>query len=283
MPASSAIELASGDVMEVQFSASRISYSVLGTVTSLTGMPEEGISLEARSEQKGYHEETITDAEGKYRLRGLLPGTRYTVKVVLKEGTEGLSRIERASPSSVTVEVGTNDTAAVDFVVFDQASTTIITGYAEGAGLKVWQKHLTLRIVSASDVQNIEQSMPLPLSYFFEVQGLPKSKYSVQLMSGLSEKTHTFETHTVEVDLERHPQIDVGPLKFVLKERQEKQDLTPAPVLPVIVGLLVILVFASMPRLKDGYQWAAGLGASTTAGAQSKKDVRKPTLRKRTY
>lgn len=269
--------------MQVQFSASRISYSVLGTVTSLTGKPEEGISLEARSESKGYYEETITDSEGRYRLRGLIPETVYTVKIAVKEDNEGLSRIERASPSSVSVQVGTNDTTAVDFVVFDQPSTTIITGYAKGVGLKFWQQHLTVRIVSASDVPKIERVIPLPLSYFFEIQGLPKGKYSVQLMLGLSERTHKFESHAKEVDLERHPQMDVGPLQFIVDEHHQKQDLAPAPVLPVIVGLMVIVVFASMPRLKDGYQWLVGSGMSSAAAVQPKKDIRKPTLRKRTY
>lgn len=79
--------------------------SVLGSVTSLSGKPEEGITLEARSVSRGYYEETITDAEGKYRLRGLLPNSSYTIKVVLKVDKVGLFKIERASPESVVVEV----------------------------------------------------------------------------------------------------------------------------------------------------------------------------------
>lgn len=79
--------------------------SVLGTVTSLSGKPEEGISLEARSVSRGYYEETITDSEGKYRLRGLLPNTEYTIKAILKVDKPGLPKIERASPSSVSIEV----------------------------------------------------------------------------------------------------------------------------------------------------------------------------------
>lgn len=283
-PASLAIDLESGSVVELGFDASRISYSVLGTVTSLTGKPEEGISLEARSELKGYYEETITDAEGKYRLRGLLSNTSYTVKVVLKEDNEGLSRIERASPTSYTVQVGANDTTGVDFVVFDQPPTTIITGSAEGAGLDKWQQHLTVRVVSAGGAAKIERVIPLPLSYFFEVQGLPRGQYSVQLMLGLSEKTHKFESESVDVDLERHSQIHVGPLHFLAQEQHQKQDLASAPVLPVLVGLLVITMAVSMPRLlKEGQQWVAGSGLSSTAAVQAKKDSRKPVLRKRTY
>lgn len=283
-PASLAIDLESGSVVELSFSAYRISFSVHGTVMSLTRRPEEGISLEARSESKGYYEETITDSEGRYRLRGLLPDTAYTVKVVLKDTKEGVSKIERASPSSYTLQVGANDTTAVDFVVFHQPHMTIITGTAEGAGLVKWQQHLTVRVMSAGDNAKIERVIPLPLSYFFEIQGLPRGKYSVQLMLELSGKTHKFESESVDIDLEQHPQVHIGSLRFSVQERHQKQDLASAPVLPLLIGLLVISVAVSTPRLlKEGQQWVAGSGLSNPPAGQPKKDVRKPTLRKRTY
>lgn len=65
----------------------------------------EGITVEARSDSRGYYEETITDSDGKYRLRGLLPNTKYTIRAVLKMDKPGLHRIERSSPSSVSVQV----------------------------------------------------------------------------------------------------------------------------------------------------------------------------------
>eukprot|EP00250_Pteridium_aquilinum_P020313 c24781_g1_i1 orf=109-3804(+) len=281
-PASFSIDLESGSVVELDFSASRISYSAHGMVMSLTGRPEEGISLEARSETKGYYEETVTDSEGKYRLRGLLPDTAYNIKVVLKDVKEGLSKIERASPSSYSLQVGANDTTAVDFVVFHQPHMTIITGTAEGAGLAKWQQHLRVRVVSIGDNAKIERTIPLPLSHFFEIQGLPRGKYSVQLMLGFSGRTHKFESESTDVDLEQSPQIHVGALHFSVEERQQKQDLASAPVLPLLIGLLVISVAVSAPRLlREGQQWVGGSGLSSTAAAQPKKDVR--TLRKRTY
>lgn len=60
--------------------------------------------MEARSESKGYYEETLTDSTGSFRLRGLLPDTTYAIRVVSKDGMES-GRIERASPESVTVTV----------------------------------------------------------------------------------------------------------------------------------------------------------------------------------
>lgn len=80
------------------------SLSATGTITLLSGQPKDGVSVEARSESKGYYEETVTDTSGSYRLRGLHPDTTYVIKVVKKDGF-GSTKIERASPESVTVKV----------------------------------------------------------------------------------------------------------------------------------------------------------------------------------
>lgn len=77
----------------------------MGVVTLLSGQPKEGVSVEARSESKGYYEETMTDSSGSYRLRGLIPDTSYIVKVVSKDGSEGSNKFERASPESRSIEV----------------------------------------------------------------------------------------------------------------------------------------------------------------------------------
>ena len=76
----------------------------MGRVTLLSGQPKEGVPMEARSESKGFYEETVTDSSGNYRLRGLLPDTTYMVKVVEKGDLKSI-RIERASPESVAVKV----------------------------------------------------------------------------------------------------------------------------------------------------------------------------------
>lgn len=79
-------------------------FSAMGLISLLSGQPKEGVSIEARSESKGYYEETVTDSSGNYRLRGLHPDTTYVIKVVRKDGL-GSTKIERASPESVTVKV----------------------------------------------------------------------------------------------------------------------------------------------------------------------------------
>ncbi|CAN4113610.1 unnamed protein product [Withania somnifera] len=277
-PPAEAIELGSGESKEVVFHATRVAYSAMGVVTLLSGQPKEGVSVEARSKSKGLYEETVTDSTGFYRLRGLLPDTTYVIKVARKFAPDG-AMIERASPESLTVQVKAEDSKGLDFVVFEQPERTILSGHVEGHRIKESNSHLHVEIKSAADPSKIEYNFPLPLSNFFQVKDLPKGKHLVQLRSSLPSSTHKFVSDVIEVDLEKHSPIHVGPLKYKIDFNHQKQDLTPAPVYPLFVGVSVIALFVGMPRLKDLYQMMMGMSSSVSA----KKDVKKAVVRKKTY
>lgn len=280
-PSAQVIELGSGESREVTFHATRVAYSATGTVTLLSGQPKEGVSVEARSVSKGYYEETLTDSSGSYRLRGLVPEATYVIKVVKKDGL-GTNRIERASPESVTIQVGSGDIRDLDFVVFEQPEVTILSCHVEGQRMKEPQSQLLVEIKSASDSSKTETVFELPVSNFFQVKNLPKTKHLLQLRTSLQSRTHKFESEIIEVDLERTAQIHVGPLRYSFEEDHQKQELTPAPVFPLIVGVSVIALFISMPRLKDLYQATVGIptpGFMTIA----KREPRKPAVRKKAY
>ncbi|GAB2282181.1 hypothetical protein Dimus_016732 [Dionaea muscipula] len=279
-PAAQAIELDSGESKEIVFEAIRVAYSAMGAVTLLTGQPKEGVSIEARSASKGYYEETLTDSSGSYRLRGLLPDTTYIIKVVNRDDLRGgWPRIERASPESVTVKVGSEDIKGLDFLVFEQPEMTILSCHVEGERIGELQSHLLVEVKSASEPSKVEAAFPLPLSRFFQVKDLPKGRHLLLLRSGFPLSTHKFISEVIEVDLEEHTQIHVGPLRYKLEGTIHKQELTPASVLPLVVGVLVIVLIINMPRLKDLYQAASGVVMSATA----KKEIRKPAIRKKTF
>ncbi|KAL4202422.1 hypothetical protein AMTRI_Chr02g263630 [Amborella trichopoda] len=281
-PAAQAIELGSGESREVFFHANRVAYSAMGTVSFLSGQPKEGVFVEAKSQSKGYYEVTSSDSLGFYRLRGLLPNTTYMIKVVAKEDPGGI-RIERASPDGVAIEVGYEDVKGVDFIIFEQPEMTILSGHVKGVGLEELQPHLSVQVKSATDPSVVVAVLPLPLSFYFQIRDLPKGRHLVQLISGLSSSAYVFKSEIFEFDLEKHTQIHVGPLTYKLDERNYKTEVTPAPAFPLIVGMAVIALFISMPRLKDLYQWAAGIAPSGSLATAPKKEVRKPIIRKRTY
>lgn len=278
-PPALAIELESGESKLVVFQATRVAYSAMGAVSLLSGQPKEGIYVEARAESEGYYEEATTDSSGYFRLRGLLPETTYLIKVVSKD--IGVVGIERASPESLAIKVGSEDIRGVDFIVFEQPELTILSGHVEGTGLEALQPHLSVEIKSVSGTSKVQSVLPLPLSYYFQIRDLPKGKHLVQLRSGLPAKTHRFESEVIEVDLEKYPQIHVGPMKYSVEEYHQKQELTAAPVFPLVAGVGVILLFISMPRLKDLYQAAVEKTPIGSSSVSSKKEARKPLVRKR--
>ncbi|XP_076883578.1 uncharacterized protein LOC143532402 [Bidens hawaiensis] len=278
-PSAQAVELGSGESTKVVFHATRVAYSAMGVVSLLSGLPKEGVSVEARSDSKGYYEETVTDSLGNYRLRGLHPDTTYTIKIAKINGF-GTSNIERASPESVEVNVGYEDIKGLDFLVFEQPEITLLTGTVQGSGNKEVYEHLKLEVRSASDPSSIESLLPLSISNFFQVKGLPRGKHLLQLRSTLTPRTLRFESEVIEVDLEKNTQVHVGPLTFKVEDDHHKQELTPAPVYPLIIGVSVIALFISMPRLKDMYQSNAGAQGPS---ASTWVPVTKKTVRKKTY
>ncbi|KAE9598205.1 hypothetical protein Lal_00003964 [Lupinus albus] len=280
-PPAKAIELGAGESKEVIFQATRVAYSATGLVTLLSGEPKGGVSVEARAESKGYFEETVTDSSGNYRLRGLHPDTVYFVKVS-KRDVLGNSNIERASPDSVAVKVGTEDIKGLDFIVFEEPEITIVSCHIEGNTTDELRKHIMVEIKSASDTTKIESVFPLPISNFFQVKGLSKGRHLLQLRSGFPSSSLKFESDVIEVDLEKNIQIHVGPLRYRIVEDQLKQELTPAPILTLVGGFLFIALVLSIPKLKDLYEATVDIptpGFSST----SRKDVKKPILRKKTY
>jgi len=170
----------------------------------------------------------------------------------------------------------------LDFLVFEQPELTILSGHVEGKRIDELHSHLRVEIKSANDPSKIESVFPLPLSNFFQVKDLPRVKHLLQLRSALPSATHKFESDVIEVDLEKHTQIHVGPIRYRVEEDFHKQELTTAPVYPLIAGVSVIALFICMPRLKDLYQATMGVYVSSS-NANGKKEVRKPVIRKKTY
>ncbi|KAG2258897.1 hypothetical protein Bca52824_078191 [Brassica carinata] len=259
-PSTLAIELGSGESSEAVFEATRVAYSAMGRVALLSGQPQEGVAIEARSDSKGYYEETTSDIDGNYRLRGLHPGATYVIKVSKRNGL-GKNNIERASPESVSLQIGYEDIHGLDFLVFEQPETTILTCHVEGKQHEEINTNLLVEIKSASDVSKIENVFPLPLSNFFQVKGLSRGKHLVQLKSNRPLGSHKVVSEIIEVDFETNAQIHVGPLRYSIEADQQSQEVTPAAILPLVTGIAAIALFISIPRLKDIYQSTVGFSA----------------------
>jgi hypothetical protein len=80
-PNAQSIVLKKGENPEIVLRGTRIAYSVMGTLRSLNGAPEEKLTVVATGIEENSYEEGTSDAEGKYRLRGLKAGNQYAITV----------------------------------------------------------------------------------------------------------------------------------------------------------------------------------------------------------
>ena len=114
-----------GDHIDILLKAKRVAFSVFGKVNSLMREKLENLFIQAQNIDTKIIQETPIMKTGEYRLKGLIPGEKYKVKVKIPED----SNIERALPINILLDISKNDTYGVDFVVFNKYKEIDIRGY----------------------------------------------------------------------------------------------------------------------------------------------------------
>lgn len=113
----------------------------------------------------------------------------------------------------------------VDFVVFEHSPSARLSGVVEGQDeveTRRWLPHLSVEVKACAEMGNV-QVKRISGTNFYEFGGLGNRKYCVRLISDLPDQTHDFWSDLVEVDMETRQYFRMEPLKFVMKERLEKQ------------------------------------------------------------
>ena len=114
-----------GDHIDVLLKANRVAFSVFGKVNNLMREKLENLYIQAENVESNIIQETPIMKNGEYRLKGLIPGQKYIVKVKIPKD----SNIERALPLNVKLNIEKNDTFGVDFIVFNKYKEIDIRGY----------------------------------------------------------------------------------------------------------------------------------------------------------
>ncbi|VDP98706.1 unnamed protein product, partial [Trichobilharzia regenti] len=173
------VQVEEGKSAVVILSAHRIAFSASGTVTSLAGIPEPGVLVEAawlpdppktmhndvlhlessvnmscqlRSDQINIipREQSLTDSDGNFRIRGLIPGCVYTISVHNSSSTlinsiadqlsvdsssssSSLSRrgVERAIPCHLNLQMPSTDTSGLHFYVIRHTYASTVSYFSK--------------------------------------------------------------------------------------------------------------------------------------------------------
>lgn len=120
-PPSEMVEVAEGATVEVRIMGHRVAFSCFGTVISPCGDPEAGVVVEAVSVEGGskcnhLQEEALSERNGNFRIRGLLPKCTYEVR--MKVGPQINEEFERITPAGSNITVLTGDVQGPRLVAF---------------------------------------------------------------------------------------------------------------------------------------------------------------------
>ncbi|KAK3103627.1 hypothetical protein FSP39_020627 [Pinctada imbricata] len=126
-PASQMLEIHQGINNPITIKGVRVAFSCYGSVTSLNGEPEAGVIVEAVGQGldcTAYQEESKTEPDGTYRIRGLQPKCMYEVR--LKPDVN--KHIERSAPTSRILSIENSDYKDVDIIAFRRINQMDISG-----------------------------------------------------------------------------------------------------------------------------------------------------------
>ncbi|XP_063790451.1 BOS complex subunit NOMO3-like [Pseudophryne corroboree] len=235
-PSSQMIEAQEGQNLKIQITGYRTAYSCYGTVFSLNGEPEQGVSVEAMGQNDCsiYGEDTVTDEEGKFRLRGLRPGCLYHVQLK----SEGNDHIERALPPYRAIEVGSNDIDDVNIIAFRQINQFDLSG-----NVITSPEHLSTLLVKLYKSDNLDnpiQSVSLGQSLFFHFPPLLRDgeTYVVQLDSTLPKSQYDYTLPQISFSTQGyHKHIT---LTFNPTRKLPEQDVVQGSYLALPLTLLLL-------------------------------------------
>ncbi|CAM5086897.1 unnamed protein product [Natator depressus] len=236
-PSSQMIEVQEGQNLKITITGHRTAYSCYGTVSSLNGEPEQGVSVEAvgQKECNIYGEDTVTDEEGKFRLRGLLPGCVYHVQLK----AEGNDHIERALPQHRAVEVGNSDIDDVNIIAFRQINQFDLSGNVITSS--EYLSTLWVKLYKSENLDNPIQTVSLGQSLFFHFPPLLRDgeNYVVLLDSTLSKSQYDYTLPQVSFTATGyHKHIT---LVFSPTRKLPEQDIPQGSYIALPLTLLLLL------------------------------------------
>ncbi|KAM7418652.1 hypothetical protein PAMA_015993 [Pampus argenteus] len=236
-PSSQMITVEEGQNLSIDITGIKTAYSCYGAVQSLSGDAERDVAVEAvgQGECSIYSEDTVTDEEGRFRLRGLLPGCKYLIQL----RAEGNDHIERALPQHRAIEVGSNDIGGVNIIAFRQINQFDLSG-----NVITTPEHLptlSVKLYKSDNLDNPINSVSLGQSLFFHFPPLDRDgeSYVLMLYSTLSRSQYDFTLPQVSFTssgYHKHITLTFNPTRKV-----PDQDVAQGSYIALPLTLLLLL------------------------------------------
>jgi hypothetical protein len=194
------IDIEDGHHAEKTLKATRVAFSVYGNVQKMSGTPLEEARVVAKCVGCDKDEETVAEVDGSFRLRGLIPGKKYSLKVIAKD-------IERSVPNHIQITMDKEDSLNHQFLVIMRSSFIEISGSVdfEGEDQKAVFREDPKAIVELYDPENLDtpiQSWQLSLSRYFQFSSLPRKAYVVRVTPKRGANDRRYDSKTFRISQE---------------------------------------------------------------------------------
>ncbi|KAH0631887.1 hypothetical protein JD844_019781 [Phrynosoma platyrhinos] len=274
-PSSQMIEVQEGQNLKITIIGYRTAYrSVVGISVEAVGQGQCSI----------YGEDTVTDEEGKFRLRGLLPACVYHIQLK----AEGNDHIERALPQYSAIEVDSSDIENVNIIAFRQINQFDLSG-----NVITSSEHLPtlwVKLYKSENLDNPVHTVSLGQSLFFHFPPLLRDgeNYVVLLDSTLSKSQYDYTLPQISfttIGYHRHITLVFNPTR-----KLPEQDIAQGSYIALPLTLLLLLagynhdkLIPLLLQLTSRLQGVRALGqtGSDTGGLEDvKRQAKKQKMRR---
>uniref|UniRef100_A0A8C5HGI7 Nodal modulator 1-like n=1 Tax=Gouania willdenowi TaxID=441366 RepID=A0A8C5HGI7_GOUWI len=282
-PASQMISVEEGQNLSIDITGIKTAYSCYGAVQSLSGDAERDVAVEAvgQGDCSLYSEDTVTDEEGRFRLRGLLPNCKYVIQL----RAEGNDHIERALPQQREIEVGSSDIDGVNILAFRQINQFDLSG-----NIITTPEHLptlSVKLYRSDNLDNPINSVSLGQSLFFHFPPLDRDgeSYVLMLCSTLSRSQYDFilpQVSFTSSGYHKHITLAFNPTRKV-----PDQDVAQGSYIALPLTLLLLLaaynhekVIPLLLQLANRIQGVRTMGQTSSDGPALDDAKRQPKRQK---
>jgi hypothetical protein len=206
-PKAISITLKEGESKTVKIVGKRVAYSCFGNLKTLNSKPLEGVVVQAIGDKN--YEEGVSDSEGNFRIRGLLPDNEY--KIQIKKDIF----VERSSPKSIKVQIKNQDVVDHHFIIFKSKNQNSISGFVNIDEKYINNVEVQLSVGIDPKSANVIQRTSIGINKFFIFSSVPKEslKFYCQLKSTLNPNDFEFHSEAIlcnpnsEISLTFDPKI----------------------------------------------------------------------------
>ena len=255
-PASQTVTVNEGGSVKLKVTGKRVAYSCHGRVTSLNGEPEPGLLVEAVGQGEkceGLQEESKTESDGRFQLRGLQPGCRYQLQV--KAG-ETSAHIERTAPLATTLDVQHADISDVHIIAFRRINRLDVSAHINCS--QEFLPHLRLSVYQDSQHDSPVHTVQLAQTSFVYLPPLniDQQKYHIKLESSLSKALYYYTLPEVSFVADtsfRHFTLSFEPVRKSVEQEMNHSSFLIVP----FTLLLVVLAYhhqAILPFISSAVQ-----------------------------